>query len=278
MTFGIKMKPHQVKYCFKNVILFIGLVLFFTSCRSYKDLTMLRDLREPTDLVPRSVIDYRYKIKVNDNLYVSIVSTNPELDEIYNPATVGISRMGGGGGGNIWSELTTQFVHGYLVDLDGSITLPTIGKVYVLGMTILECEEEIKQKAIQYLKNVTAKVRLLNYKVTVMGEVVNPGVYFNYNTELTVFDAISMASGIKNTAALNNVVVIREFGNKSQTFKLDLNNANSLTSEAYNILPNDVIFVQPSKYKDLELKLPVYSLVLSAVTTFLLVLNYVNGL
>jgi polysaccharide biosynthesis/export protein len=278
MTFAIYLNALNVKYWFKKALFIAGIVILFTSCRSYKDLTMLRDLREPTDLVPRSVIDYRYKIKVNDNLYVSIVSTNPELDEIYNPATVGISRMGGGGGGNIWAELTTQYVHGYLVDLDGSITLPTIGKVYVLGMTILECEEEIKQKAIQFLKNVTAKVRLLNYKITVMGEVVSPGVYFNYNTELTIFDAISMASGIRNTAALNNVVVIREFGNKSQTFKLDLNNANSLISEAYNILPNDIIFVQPSKYKDLELKLPVYTLVLSTITTFLLVLNYVNGI
>jgi polysaccharide export outer membrane protein len=233
---------------------------------------VIRDLHGQSNLVPRSVIDYRYKIKVNDNLYVSIVSTNPELDVIYNPATVGMGT--GGNFGMLWNDLANQYVHGYMVDLDGSITLPTIGKINVLGLTIPECEAEIQVKATQYLKNVTAKVRLLNHKLTVIGEVNNPGVYFNYNTEITIFDAISLAGGFKNTAALNNVMVIREYGNKSQTFKLDLNQANSLTSDGYNILPNDIVVIQPSKYKDLELKLPIYTLILSSVTTFLLVLNY----
>jgi polysaccharide export outer membrane protein len=235
----------------------------------------MRDLQGQSNLLPRSVIDYRYKIKVNDNLYVSIVSTNPELDEIYNPATIGNTR-GGGNTAAVWADLPSQFVLGYMVDLDGSIILPTLGKIHVMGLTIPECEAEIQSKANQYLKNVTAKVRLLNYKVTVMGEVERPGVYFNYNSEFTVFDAISMASGVKNTAALNHILVIREIGNKSQTYKLDLTDSKSLTSDGYNILPNDVVVIQPAKYKDLELKLPLYSVILSAVTTFLLVINYLQ--
>ena len=252
----------------------IALLSLISSCRSSKDLTILRDLKGETNLVPRSVLDYRYKINVNDNLYVSIVSTNPELNAIYNPATVGGS--GGNSGSNIWATQSSQFVYGYLVDLDGSITLPTIGKIHVLGLTIPECELEIQAKATQYLKDVTAKVRLLNYKITVIGEVLNPGIYFNYNQEFTVFDAIGMSNGTKNTAALNNVMVIREFGNKSQTFKLDLNSASVLTSEAYNILPNDVIVVQPAAYKNFELKLQIYTVILSSITTFILVLNYIQ--
>lgn len=256
-----------------SLLLFaIIFALAVSGCRSYKDLTMLRDLEAPTNLIPRSVIDYRYKIRVNDNLYVSLVSTNPELDEIYNPATIGTGRAGNIA--NIWAQLPSQYVHGYMVDLDGSITLPTLGKINVMGLTMLECEEEIQVLANQYLKNVTAKVRLLNYKVTVLGEVNAPGVYFNYNSEFTVFDALSMANGVKNTAALNNTLVIRQVGNKSQTFRLNLNDSGVLTSDGFNILPNDVVVVQPSKYKDLELKLPIYTLVLSTITTFLLVLNY----
>jgi polysaccharide export outer membrane protein len=272
------MKKRFSDYHLIIIYLFV-LTSFFSSCRSYKDLTIINDLPDKSNLIPRSVIDYRYKIKVNDNLYVSIVSTNPELNAIYNPATVGMSGTGnaGGGVGNIWSNLANQYVHGYMVDLDGSITLPTIGKINVLGLTIPECEAEIQIKATQYLKDVTAKVRLLNHKVTVIGEVFNPGVYFNYNTEMTIFDAISLAGGFRNTAALNNVMVIRELGNKSQTYKLNLNTSSALVSDGYNILPNDVIVVQPSKYKDLELKLPIYTLVLSTITTFLLVLNYIDG-
>jgi polysaccharide export outer membrane protein len=259
------------------IIYLVLLTSFFSSCRSYKDLTLINDLPDKSNLIPRSVIDYRYKIKVNDNLYVSIVSTNPELNAIYNPATAGMGGGPGIGAAQVWSNLANQYVHGYMVDLDGSITLPTIGKINVLGLTIPECEAEIQIKATQYLKDVTAKVRLLNHKVTVIGEVFNPGVYFNYNTEMTIFDAISTAGGFRNAAALNNVLVIRELGNKSQTYKLNLNTASALLSDGYNILPNDVIIVQPSNYKDLELKLPIYTLVLSTITTFLLVLNYIDG-
>ncbi len=268
------LKRHALPLLKGYSFVLIALLSLFSSCRSSKDLTILRDLKGETNLVPRSVLDYRYKINVNDNLYVSIVSTNPELNAIYNPATVGGS--GGNSGSNIWATQSSQFVYGYLVDLDGSITLPTIGKIHVLGLTIPECELEIQAKATQYLKDVTAKVRLLNYKITVIGEVLNPGIYFNYNQEFTVFDAIGMSNGTKNTAALNNVMVIREFGNKSQTFKLDLNSASVLTSEAYNILPNDVIVVQPAAYKNFELKLPIYTVILSSITTFILVLNYIQ--
>jgi polysaccharide biosynthesis/export protein len=267
-------KKYIHNFQLKQFFVLLTLLLYISSCRTHKDLTILRDLEGETNMIPRSVLDYRYKINVNDNLYVSIVSTNPELNAIYNPATVG--NVGGGGNSNVWATQSSQFVYGYLVDLDGSITLPTIGKIHVLGLTIPECEMEIQAKATQYLKDVTAKVRLLNYKITVMGEVFNPGVYFNYNQEFTVFDAIGMANGTKNTAALDNILVIREFGNKSQTFKLDINSANALTSEAYNILPNDVIVVQPASFKNFELKLPIYSLVLSSITTFILVLSYIQ--
>lgn len=258
--------------------LVVMLIFLFTlnSCRSAKDLSLLNDLEGETNLVPRSVLDYHYRIKINDNLFVSVVSPNVELNNIYNPSTAGTGSQGSNIV-NVWSTQSGQYIYGYMVDVDGYITLPSIGKIHVVGMTIPECELEIESKANQYLKDVTAKVRLLNYKVTILGEVVNPGVYFNYNPDFSVMDLISMANGTKNTSALDNVIVVRQFGNKSQTFKLNLNSAESLNSEAYNILPNDIVIVQPAKFKNLELRLPIYTLVLSSITTFVLVLNYIQS-
>jgi polysaccharide biosynthesis/export protein len=255
-------------------VLLLPSLIFLNSCRSFKDVTLLNDLQGETNLVPRSVLDYRYRIKLNDNLFVSIVSPNVELNQIYDPATAGSG--GGRSLTNVWSTQSGQYIYGYMVDVDGYITLPSIGKIHVVGMTFPECEAEIESKANQYLKDVTAKVRLLNYKVTILGEVVDPGVYFNYNPDFTVMDLISMANGTKNTSALDNVLVIRQFGNKSQTFKLNLNSAEALNSEAYNILPNDIVVVQPANFKNLELRLPIYTLILSSITTFLLVLNYIQ--
>jgi polysaccharide export outer membrane protein len=215
-----------------------------------------------------------YKIKMQDNLFVSVISSNPEMNAIYNPATVG--NPGSGSGNNQWATLSGQFVYGYIVDQEGFVTLPGIGKVHVLGMTIEQCEKEIQQKATQYLKDVIAKVRLLNYKVTVIGEVISPGVYYNYNPEFTVFDALSMANGTKNTTSISNVLVMREIGDQTQTYRLNLKSISALSSEGYNLLPNDVVVVQPSRFKNLELQLPIYSLVLSSITTFILVLSFIN--
>ena len=85
-----------------------------------------------------------------------------------------------------------------------------------------------------------------------------------------------MAGGTKNTSALNNVLVVRQFGSKSQTFEIDLNSADALNSDVYNILPNDIVIIRPAKFKNLELRLPIYTLILSSITTFLLVLNYIQ--
>lgn len=249
------------------------MMLTLSSCRNYKKLVIASDATKG-GYAARALPFTNYKIKTYDNLYVSIVSSNREMNEIYNPATVGTGSSGTGT--NQWATLPGQFVYGYIVDKEGYLTLPGIGKVHVLGLTVEESEKEIHEKANQYLKDVTAKVRLLNYKVTVIGEVVNPGVYYNYNPEFTVFDAISMANGIKNTTAIGNVVVLRQVGDQSQSFKINLKSVSALNSEGFNLQPNDVVVVQPSRFKNLELQLPIYSIVLSTITTFLLVLNYIQ--
>src|SRR5699024_9566340 len=125
-----------------------------------------------------------------------------------------------------------------------------LGKVYVLGKTLAEAESLIQAKAETLLKEVTAKVRLLNYKITVMGEVEKPGVYFNYNSEITIFDAISMANGITNYAKLEKVQVLRATSEGNLTFDINLNSKQALMSEAYFLQPNDVVFVQPAKFKN----------------------------
>jgi len=266
-----KTKPHRLSRLIVGVI---ALSLIFSSCRSYKNLILMRDASSQGGFATRALPFTNYKIKMHDNLFVSIVSSNKEMNEIYNPATVG--STGNGSGTNQWSTLSGQFVYGYFVDKEGFVTLPGIGKVLVLGLTLEESEKEIASRANQYLKDVTAKVRLLNYKVTVIGEVLNPGVYYNYNPEFTVFDAISMANGTKNTTSISNVLVLREVGDQTQTYRLNLKSISALNSEGFNLQPNDVVVIQPSRFKNLELQLPIYSLALSAVTTFVLVLSFIQ--
>lgn len=253
-----------------TLVLLLISTIFFGSCRSSKNLSYLRDASSAEKMAgPKAILEYR--IQPNDNLYVSVISPNSDMNELYNPATVGNQRTIN----NVWQNEPGQLVQGYLVEADGMVTLPSIGKIKVGGLTIRESEQKIEAKAKEYLKEVTAKVRLLNYKITVMGEVNHPGIYYNYNYEFTIFDALSSASGAKNTAKLERVLVLRQTPEGSQSYILNLNNKSALNSPAYFLEPNDVVVIQPSKYKNVEMRLPLYTAALSTVTTLFLVLNFI---
>jgi polysaccharide export outer membrane protein len=256
----------------KNATLLILTVLILGACRSNKDLLYMRDAQPSRKMAGLPQVHSDYKIKINDNLFVSIVSSNIEMNEIYNPSTVGMGRTIN----NLWQSLQGQFLYGYLVDAEGSIALPALGKVNVVGLTLPECEAKIKAKAEEYLKEVTTKVRLLNYKITVMGEVTTPGVYYNFNPEFTIFDALGSAGGATPSAKLNKVMVLRREGDGSRTITIDLSSHTALASDGYFLEPNDVVVVSPAKYRNAQLGLPFYSSLLSTVTTFILVLNYIK--
>ncbi len=214
-----------------------------------------------------------HRIQPGDNLFINVISGNAELDALYNPSTAGTSNSSNIN--NIWATQASQYVFGYLVDPQGKVQLPTFGALSVSGLTLAECEKAIQDRARQVLKEVTVRVRLLNYRVTILGEVFNPGVYFNYNPSINIFEALGLANGAKNTAALNQVLVLRKQGGGNKVIRINLNDAAVLGSDAYLIRPNDVIIVQPATYKNAELKLPIISIVASSVTTLLLILNFV---
>jgi polysaccharide biosynthesis/export protein len=247
-------------------------LLLFSSCRSNRDLSYLRDASNKA-IAGSPGPNEEYRLQVNDNLYVSVISQNSDMNDLYNPAVVGNERSIN----NVWQNIQGQLVQGYMVEPDGTITLPAIGKIPVVGLTIREAEGKIKTKAQEYLKDVTAKVRLLNYKVTVIGEVNSPGVYYNYNYEFTVFDALSSAGGITNSAKLDKVLVLRRTKNGSQTYTLNMNSQSALGSPAYFLEPNDVVVVQPSRYKNVQLRLPIYTAAISTVTAIVFYLNYLDS-
>ncbi len=251
--------------------LLVGIILFFSSCRSYKDLTVLRDVstteapsKFPTPPPP-------YVVKGDDNLYISIVSSSQEMNDLYNPAMTSSGRTMGNN--TVYNEIPGQYIFGYQVDAHGEVTLPLMGKVTVKGLTLFACEEAITAKAKEFLKELTVKVRLLNFRITVMGEVVRPGVYYNYNPIFTVMDAISTAGGITNSSDLQKVLLVRTTPEGSQSYYLDVSSKESLSSPGYYLQPNDIVIIEPAKYKDVQLRLPIYQIIISATVAVLLAVS-----
>lgn len=257
----------------RKIFISLIIVVFMSglfSCRSNRDLVYLRDMNgfEQHIGLPGPVPYYR--IKTNDNLYVNIQTLNPEVNQLFNPV------QGVQGAQQIYAQPSGQYLNGYHVDSRGNIVLPIIGSVALAGLTIDEAQNIIQKKANEYLKEATVRVKLLSYKVTVMGEVKSPGVYYNYNNNFTVLEAISMANGITDYAGIKKVLVVRPTAKGSKSYRLDLSSKQLLASEAFFLQPNDVVYVQPERAKNFRLNTPVYSLFLSTVTTLLVILRFMN--
>lgn len=259
----------QKKYLF---LMSLVIVMSIISCRSKKDLIYLQDV-EAEILAPEFVTTVpEYRIKTNDNLFVSIKSLNPEVNQLYNPAQ---TLSGQQGSQQLYSQLSDQYLNGYLVDSKGNISLPILGNVGIAGLTQAEAQTKVQERANEYLKDATVKVKLLNYKVTVMGEVQNPGVYYNYNSSLTVLEAISMANGITDYAKIDRVLIMRTTDNQSRTYRLDLSKKDFLKSEAFFLQPNDVVYIEPHKIKNTDLNSSIYALFLSTISTAVLITSLI---
>ncbi len=252
---------------------FLLLLLSLVSCRSRKELMYLRDIRgekQTLDGLPATAPMYR--LKPRDNLFISIVSPNADLNKVYNPYQVASNNSGG----NHYENLSGQYIHGYEVDADGFVSLPVIGRVKLVGKTIPESQQELESRAQMYLKQTTVKVRLLNFKVTVLGEVKNPGVYYAYGYSCSALDALGMANGCTEFASLDNVTVLRPNPRGSTTYHLNFNSTRSLGSEGFYLQPNDVLFVQPARNKFIQPRMSGITIALGAVSSVLLLLNYLK--
>jgi polysaccharide export outer membrane protein len=177
-----------------------------------------------------------YLISINDILFVRILTGNPEISAIYNNApTTGFSTS--------MNSEADQYINGFTVNNEGKIKLPVLGSLEVNGLTLQEIEQSIQSMADEYLIDATVIVRLLNYKVTVLGEVMRPGVFNHYNDNLTILEAIGKAGDITDLGDKRNIMVIRSVPEGRATFELDLTKKELLTSPAFFLKPNDVVYV-----------------------------------
>jgi polysaccharide export outer membrane protein len=252
-------------------IVFLLATIILASCNTRKNMTYLRDLENQVTLEGTPPPPKQIKIRPDDNLYISVKTINPEINELFtnnSSSEIGSSPR--------WETPAGQHINGYQVDQQGNIVLPIIGTVHLAGLTLMEAQVAIQKQADEYLKDANIQVKLLNYKVNVLGEVNSPGVYYNYNNSLTILEAIGMANGITEYAGLTDVSVIRKTDTGTKSYKIDLTKKNVLKSDAYYIYPNDVIYIEPQSLKNTRLNSGMYALFLSSISTAVVILKYLS--
>ena len=261
---------------FALYVLAISLLVQY-SCSNTQEITMLRDIagdRSIHELSPKEPPEYR--IKPNDLLYLKILTLDPEINEIFNPSRTGANNNQTGTQ-QMYGSPVGQYLNGYLVADDGTVSIPIIGKIEMAGLTMQEAEDRLRTRAEEYLKEPSVQVKFLNYKITIAGEVRNPNLLYNYERNVNIFDAIGMANGITEYADLTNLLVVRKTNGTSHTYKVDATSKDIYSSEVFYLLPNDFVYIPPTNLKRTRDNTTVYSLILSAVSTLIVVGTALNN-
>ncbi len=255
-----------------NYLLLIITVFVLSACTSQEKLAYLNNLPETggVETFPMEIPDY--KIQPRDILYITIRAMMP--DGTINDFLSSTSRTTG----TYTQSEAGQYLYGYDVNGEGNVLIPVLGIMNVAGITLEEARTLIQKEANKHFNNSMIECKLLSFKFTVIGEVRSPGTYINYNNYLTVFEAIGRAGGVSDYGRRDKLQVIRPIEGGTKTFTLNLQDKAILSSEAYFLLPNDVIIVEPESKKIFSLNLPTISFIVTAVTSFftstLLLINY----
>lgn len=253
-------------------LLFVCVLVGLSSCVTNKKVVFLQKGEVNKKNLPKDSImreyelpTFDYKIQPNDILSVRFESLTPEEYDFF-------SSMQARGGGAVGSGY--GLLYGELVDDNGDINYPVVGKVHVAGMTVFEIQEKLQELADQYLESPVVKVRLLNFRITFLGEVQGEGIVTLPNNRVNLMEAIGHIGGFTELADRRNVKLIRQTGGKTEVVYLDLLDENFMESPYYYVHQNDIVIVPPLRQRPYRRYFgPNLSLILSSLSLLLLVYN-----
>lgn len=215
-----------------------------------------------------------YQIQSYDQLMIKISAFDGNTEDFLNRE---FSAQGSASGQNLDYNPETLYFNSYSVDESGFIYLPVIEKIQVKGLTIEELKRLLDEAYSPYLKFSQTTVKLANMRFTVLGEVENPGVYYLYNEQSTLLDAISQAGDFTDFGNRNKVKLIRQRKQGSETVYLNLNRSDFVETEYFYIQPSDVIYIEPVKAKSWDVSSNAIGIVLSAISIGVLLTNIFLG-
>lgn len=232
----------------KRLTLGVLLAFLLVSCQSYKKVPYLQDTAFVND-TEQSVRQTGVKVMPKDLLTIAVSCSTPELAAPFNLVNSGTAS--GTEGKTVGQGTASSALQQYLVDNQGNINFPVLGEIHVGGLTKLEIENLIIDKLKVYLKEAPlVTVRIVNYRISVLGEVASPGSFVVSNEKINLLEALAMAGDLTIYGMRDNVKLIRTGqDNKQEIITMDLNKAETVLSPYYQLQQNDIIYVTPNKTK-----------------------------
>ena len=212
------------------MLLVVGAIV--TSCASKKDVVYFQDAQEYETIISDN--SHVNTFKIDDVVSINVSTLDSEASLPFN-VFKGVMTNG---------SRPEQL--DYIIDKKGNIDFPVLGEIKLLGLTPEETKIMLKEKLEPYLKDPIINIRLVNFSVTVLGQVNNPGTYFVNGEQITVLEAIGLANDLNIKGMRKNVLVIRDFNGTKVYTRIDLTTKDALNSPVYYLTQNDVVYVEPN--------------------------------
>ena len=222
----------KIKIFVLYFVILLGIILFI-SCASRKEVVYFQDTGNFETIVNNN--DFVSKFKVDDLVSIHVSSLNPEASAPFN-------LFRGRAEGGFQAEQVD-----YLVDQAGEIDFPVIGKLKIDGLSPEELRVLLRDRLSDYLKDPIINIRLRNFTVTILGEVNRPGTYPVNGEQITILEALGLASDLTIQGVRENVLVIRDFNGTKVYSRIDLTSKNMVKSPVFYLTQNDVVYVEPNK-------------------------------
>jgi polysaccharide export outer membrane protein len=249
-----------------NLLMAITFFAFLSSCVTQRKVEYLQDKSMAVKTFNEA--DFPdYKLKPNDELYIQINSLDEGAANIFYNA----GNQTSGSVGNI-SPYGASLLS-YSIDKEGYLLMPVIGSIYAKGKTLSEVGVILKDSLNHILNQPVITIKLVNRYLTVLGEVNNPGHYAFSQEKISVYDAIGLAGDITDYGNRDEILLVRNENGQNKRVTLDLTKSDILSSDFYNLRPNDILYVKPLRNKFWGMRQFPFTVVFSTITTGLLIYN-----
>lgn len=235
-------------------------IMIFSSCVPQKKMLLLKDMAMVNDSVSIEYQNERslsYRIQPGDNLFIRAINIIDEKNSLV---------LNGSERGNYLTSDASIYLNSYTVNKEGYIDYPLTGMVEVKNLTVEQAKERLQDELSKYVKETALMVKLASFDITIIGEVTRPGKYKIYQSEVGLLEALALAGNVTNFAKTESVKLVRRTDNGSEIIVLNAGDADILSSPYYYLKPNDIIYVEPLKFKQWGFTSFPYSTVLSVLS------------
>ncbi len=243
--------------------IYILLFLFtFSSCITNRDLEYIRSSKEIKNAKANK---HDYRLQMGDLISIQISTTTEQQHDFFNKENLANSQL----------MMQNPYLYGYIIKEDGNLDLPSFGKVRAEGFTLQELENVIRKIAESYFESPIVKLNIINFKISILGEVNNPGTFKIIDPEVNILYALSLSGDMTQFGNRRKVKVIRNENELNRVFYVDLTKKGVLNNADFMLQPHDIIYVSPLRKKFYAFNNinNIVSMSLSAVTLFILINN-----